>query len=359
MTDEFYMNKALTLAKRGLGKVSPNPAVGAVIVKDGRIIGSGYHARYGAAHAERNALDSCVCSPCGADMYVTLAPCAHVGKQPPCADAIVIAGISRVFIGSPDPNEKVNGKGVAILREHGITVAENVLRERCDKLNENFFHYIRTGTPFVLLKYAMTADGKIADASGESKWITGEIARRHVHKTRNAFSAIMVGVNTVLRDDPMLTCRIRGGVDPIRVVCDTRLRTPLDSSIMATARSVRTVIATCSDDTCAISEYERRGAEVLRVRPKNGRVDLRALTAALGQMNVDGIMIEGGGELAYSALEEGIVGKIHAYVSPKLLGGRRAATPIGGDGFGLNAARKLKSVTMRRLGEDMLIEGYL
>ena len=215
MNDQQYMRMALQLAEKGCGFVAPNPMVGAVIVKDGRIIGQGWHERYRGSHAERNALASCTESPRGADMYVTLEPCCHHGKQPPCVDAILEAGIRRVVIGSTDPNPLVSGKGIQILRENGVEVTENILQKECSALNEVFFHYIRTGRPFVVMKYAMTLDGKIAAYTGVSKWITGEAARNHVHQQRHRFTAIMTGVGTVLADDPLLTCRMEGGRNPL------------------------------------------------------------------------------------------------------------------------------------------------
>ena len=237
MNDKDYMRLALQLAKKGCGWTSPNPMVGAVVVKEGRIIGQGWHQRYGQAHAERNALASCTEDPQGATMYVTLEPCCHYGKQPPCVDAILDAGIHRVVVGSADPNPLVAGKGIAILRAHGIDVTENVLQEECDALNKVFFHYITTKRPFVSMKYAMTMDGKIATYTGASKWITGEIARTHVQRQRHRFRGIMVGVGTILADDPLLTCRIEGGRDPVRIICDTHLRTPLQSQVVTTAKT--------------------------------------------------------------------------------------------------------------------------
>ena len=219
MTDEYYMRRAIALAQKGEGQVSPNPLVGAVIVKDGKIIGEGYHEHYGQPHAERNALANCIQSPEGATIYVTLEPCCHHGKQPPCTDALLAAGIRRVVIGSKDPNPLVHGKGIRILREHGVEVTEQVLQDECDEMNEVFFHYIQTKLPFVILKYAMTLDGKIATYTGASRWVTGEAARAHVHRMRNRYHAIMVGVGTVLADDPMLTCRLgktENGVNPVR-----------------------------------------------------------------------------------------------------------------------------------------------
>ena len=249
--DERYMRRAIGLAKKGAGRTAPNPMVGAVIVRDGEIIGEGYHERWGGLHAERNALADCKArgnSAEGAAIYVTLEPCCHYGKTPPCTEALIENGLARVFVGSFDPNPKVSGKGFAQLRAAGIEVTENVLREECDAVNHVFFHFIRTGTPYVIMKYAMTLDGKIATVTGASKWITGGEARRRVHEDRDRYAAVMCGSGTVLADDPLLTCRIPGGRDPVRIICDSRLRTPLDSQIARTASDVRTIIATCASD---------------------------------------------------------------------------------------------------------------
>ena len=372
MTDEQYMKRALELAERGIGYTSPNPMVGAVIVKDGEIIGEGWHERYGDLHAERNALKNCKTSPQGADMYVTLEPCCHYGKQPPCVEAVIEAGIKRVFVGSKDPNPLVAGKGVKILREHGIEVVEDVLKDECDRLNEVFFHYILTKSPYVVMKYAMTMDGKIATYSGLSKWITGEKARAHVQNLRHRYKAIMVGIGTVLADDPLLTCRIEGGVNPIRIICDSRLRIPLDSQIVKTATEVPTIIAVSDEDfsetedtydmaddqiSQKITQLENAGIEILHIHEKDGHIDLNDLMAKLGERNIDSILLEGGGTLNWSALESGIVNKVLAYVAPKLFGGSNAKTPIEGLGTDSPAnAVLLKNSTVTHLGDDILIE---
>lgn len=392
MTDEQYMKRALELAERGIGYTSPNPMVGAVIVKDGEIIGEGWHERYGDLHAERNALKNCKVSPHGADMYVTLEPCCHYGKQPPCVEAVIKAGIKRVFIGSKDPNPLVAGKGVKILREHGIEVVEDVLKDECDKLNEVFFYYIQTKRPYVVMKYAMTMDGKIATYSGLSKWITGEKAREHVQNLRHRYKAIMVGIGTVLADDPLLTCRIEGGINPIRIICDSRLRIPLDSQIVKTATEVPTIIAVSdeyvksvknehcknerkltsdedfsgtedtydmADDQISqkITQLENAGIEILCISEKDGHIDLNDLMLKLGEKNIDSILLEGGGTLNWSALESGIVNKVLAYVAPKLFGGSNAKTPIEGLGTDSPAnAVMLKNSIVTRLGDDILIE---
>lgn len=348
---------ALKLAQKGCGFVAPNPMVGAVIVKDGRVIGQGYHERYGDLHAERNALKSCRESAEGATMYVTLEPCCHHGKQPPCTDAILEARIARVVVGSGDPNPLVAGKGIGILKDRGVLVSEHVLEEECRKLNEVFFHYIQTKLPYVVMKYAMTMDGKIAAFTGESKWITGEEARAHVHAQRHRYTAIMAGVGTVLSDDPLLTCRMEGGKNPVRIVCDSRLSTPLSSKLVKTAGEVRTILATCREDDGRYSDFERAGCQILKVGKKNGRVDLKELMTALGQSGIDSILLEGGGTLNWSALESGIVKKVQAYLAPKLFGGETAKSPVGGAGFpSPDTGVKLKNSRILRLGEDFLIE---
>ena len=378
MTHEEYMHLACRLALRGTGRVSPNPLVGAVIVKDGRIIGEGWHAKYGDLHAERNALKDCRArggDPAGADMYVTLEPCCHHGKQPPCTDALIEAGIGRVFMGSGDPNPRVAGKGVQILRNHGIEVIEHVLEAECLALNDVFFHYIRTGLPYVVLKYAMTLDGKIACHTGASRWVTGEEARAHVHRTRSRLTGIMVGVNTVIADDPLLTCRTEGGRDPVRIICDSRLRTPQDSQIVKTARDVPTILATCETDPARQKPYLDAGCRIVTVPEKppgtagspgkdstmRGSVDLNILMQKLGsEEKIDSILLEGGASLAWSALESGIVNRVQAYIAPKVFGGADAKTPVGGTGFNTpDLALKLKNLRLTRLGEDLLIEGDL
>ncbi len=358
MSDSDYMRLALQLAQKGCGWVSPNPMVGCVIVKNGEIIGQGWHEKYGQPHAERNALSSCRESPEGAVMYVTLEPCCHYGKQPPCTEAILGSGIKKVFVGSSDPNPLVAGKGIQILREHGVEVTEHILKEECDRLNEVFFHYIRTRRPFVVMKYAMTMDGKIAAYTGASKWITGEPARNHVHRQRHRYRAIMAGVGTILSDDPMLTCRIDNGRNPIRIVCDTNLRTPITAQVVRTAKQIPTIIAVCHADRDKTSAFEEAGCQIIHLGEEGGHVDLRQLMEELGQREIDSVLLEGGGTLNWSALQSGIVQKVQAYLAPKLFGGQTAKTPVGGTGVPAPAdAFSLKNSSVTRLGEDFLIEG--
>jgi diaminohydroxyphosphoribosylaminopyrimidine deaminase/5-amino-6-(5-phosphoribosylamino)uracil reductase len=331
--------------------------VGAVIVRDGVIIGRGYHEAYGGPHAERNALSSCVEPTEGATLYVTLEPCCHHGRTPPCTDAILSAGISRVVVGMGDPNPLVNGGGVGILRQNGVTVDLGVQEAECRSLNRIFSHFITTGTPFVTMKYAMTLDGKIAARTGLSRWITGPEARARVHETRHGHMALMVGVGTVIADDPMLTCRLDGGRNPIRIVVDTNLRTPVDSRLVRTAGETPTIIVTCCQDREKREPYESAGVRIMRAESSGGRVDLAALMRRLGGERVDSVLLEGGGELNYSALAAGVVNRIHAYVAPKIFGGAGAKSPVGG----LGVADPSVSFTasdwrITPLGRDILIE---
>lgn len=357
MTDFDYMTQAIELAERARGRTNPNPLVGCVIVKDGEILAEGFHERAGEWHAERNAILNSNADLRGATAYVTLEPCCHHGRTPPCSDLLIERGIKKVFIGSRDPNPLVAGKGARQLREAGVEVVEDFMRAECDKLNPVFFHYIQTRRPYVLLKYAMTADGKIATCTGESKWITGEAARAEVQQTRHEYRAIMVGVETVLADDPLLNCRLPHARQPVRIVCDSNLRTPMDSRLMRTAKNYRTIIATICDDMQKIARFRPLGAEILQCKTKNKRVDLADLLQKLGEMQIDSLLIEGGSSLNFSALESGIVNRVHCYIAPKLIGGRTAKTPIGGEGIGiLSQAVKLRLQTCETIGEDIRLD---
>lgn len=354
--DEAMMRRAITLARLGLGWTNPNPLVGAVITKDGRVIGEGYHERIGEAHAERNALASCVDDPRGATLYVTLEPCNHQGKQPPCTDAIIEAGIARVVVGSRDPNPLVAGKGVARLREAGIEVLEDVLQARCDALNPVFFHFITTGRPYVVAKWAMTLDGKIATGTGDSKWVTGPEARADVHQLRHRMAAIMVGIGTVEADDPMLTAR-RGepSNQPIRVVVDSKLRISEESQIMRTANEVPVIIATAvpqSDDR--VRRLRIWGPEIVSLPDGKGRVDVAALIHLLGTRGIDSILVEGGSTLHDSLFHTGLVNRAIVYLAPKVLGGSDAPTPVGGEGVPKMAdALELGRPHVERVGNDL------
>lgn len=357
MVDKQYMKMALNLAMKGCGFVNPNPMVGAIIVKDNEIIGEGYHESYGMFHAERNALKNCKKSPEGATMYVTLEPCCHYGKTPPCAQAIIEAGISKVVVGSLDPNPLVSGKGIEELCNKGIEVIEGVLKEECDSINEVFFHYIKTKVPYVVMKYAMTMDGKIATYTGKSKWITGDSSRKRVHEDRHRYSGIMVGVETVLLDNPMLDCRIENSKNPVRIVCDTNLRTPIGSKIVNTASEIPTIIATCENNKYKQKLYKDKGCKIIVISRKNNHVDLKELMTKLGEEKIDSILLEGGGTLNWSALNSGIVNKVQAYIAPKIFGGVGAKTPISGIGVDEpNNSFCLSNPKIIRIDEDILIE---
>ena len=354
------MRAALEAASLGCGYVNPNPMVGAVVVKGGEIIGKGFHERYGGPHAERNAIDACTVKAAGAAIYVTLEPCCHYGKTPPCTDAIIESGISRVVIGAIDPSPPVAGKGVQKLKAAGIEVVTGVLEKECLELNRVFFHYTKTNTPYVVMKYAMTADGKIAAYTGNSKWITGEAAREKVHRDRHRYSAVMAGVGTVLKDDPLLTCRIENGRNPVRIICDTNLRTPVDSQIVSTAKDVPTIIATACGDPEKRKKYTDKNCKLITVSKKGDHIDLKELTEKIGEEKIDSILLEGGSALNWSALACGIVNRVQAYIAPKILGGTGAVSPVGGLGADSpENAFILSDTSVTRIGEDILIESEL
>lgn len=354
--DKAHMRRAIELAWLGKGWTNPNPLVGAVVVKDGRVIGEGYHARYGQAHAERNALASCAVDPRGATMYVTLEPCCHQGKQPPCTTALIDAGIARVVVGSRDPNPLVSGKGNAILRASGVQVVEDVLRGECDELNSLFFHYIQTGRPYVVAKWAMTLDGKIATSTGNSRWVSNEQSRADVHDLRHQLAAIMVGIGTVLADDPSLTAR-RGPTSrqPLRVVADSHLRIPLDGQLVQTAGDFPTLVATTvrEDDTRAQALREC-GVDIVSVPGADGKVDLDALLDRLGERDIDSLLIEGGGSLNEAMFKSGLVNEVIVYLAPKVVGGGAAKTPVEGEGVSKMAdAFLLGTPRIERFGSDL------
>ena len=358
MTDQNYMLQAIQLAKQGEGWTNPNPMVGAVIVKNGRIIGKGYHKKCGELHAERNAIASLTESAEGATIYVTLEPCCHYGKTPPCTEAIIEQKIKRVVIGSRDPNPKVSGKGTKMLQEAGIEVIEDFMREECDRLNPVFFHYITMKTPYVVMKYAMTLDGKIATKTGASKWITGEAARAEVQHMRHRYMGIMAGIGTVLADDPMLNVRVEGWKSPIRILCDSGLRIPLDGQIVKSAGKYRTIVAYADSEN---TEAKRKrlhemGVETICCPDENNQVDLKKLMRYLGEEGIDSILLEGGGTLNDSALRAGIVQEVQAFIAPKLFGGMNSKTPVEGIGVRFpSEAVKLKCTDICQIGEDIRI----
>lgn len=359
--DEKFMKMAIELAKKGKGKVNPNPLVGAVIVKNGEIIGQGYHSKYGGNHAEIEAINNATDDVKGATIYVTLEPCFHYGKTPPCVDKLISSGISKVVIGHLDPNPLVSGKSIEKLKSLGIEVKVGVLEEECLKLNEVFIKYIKTKLPYVVLKSGVSLDGKIATKTGESKWITGATSRAKVNELRNELRGIMVGVNTVIIDDPTLNCNIHGGRNPIRIILDSNLRIPLDSKILKTAYKYETIIATTKNiDLNKKALVEELKAKVITIDSINNKVDLNKLMIKLGEMKIDSILLEGGGEVNYSALEAGIIDKLMLFMAPVIIGGKESKTFVEGKGIDLlTNSFKASNLKIEYLGEDILITSYI
>jgi diaminohydroxyphosphoribosylaminopyrimidine deaminase/5-amino-6-(5-phosphoribosylamino)uracil reductase len=359
--DKRFMRRALELAKRGEGWTNPNPLVGAVIVRDGRIIGEGYHERFGGPHAEVRALEAASAEAEGSDLYVNLEPCAHWGKTPPCVARIISAKIKRVIVAVRDPNPLVNGEGIARLQEAGIEVVLGVLEEEAKKLNEPFFKFITTGRPFVLLKLALTLDGKIATRTGDSKWISGERSRELVHRLRNRYAAVLVGINTVLRDNPQLTVRREGTrtKDPLRMILDSRGRIPLEATVLNLDSEAPTVVATTERMPKEKEEaLFAGGARVWRLGSRDGKVDLNGLITKLGEEGIDSLLVEGGATVAAAFLEAGLVDKVVFFIAPKIVGG--PGITIGGEGVERIAeAWQLKNISVRMLDGDVVYEGYL
>ncbi len=360
--DEKYMRMALRLAAKARGRTSPNPMVGAVVVKGGNVIASGYHHRAGERHAEAIALTKAGTKAKGATLYVTLEPCSHTGKRtPPCTPLVVRSGLKRVVVALIDPNPRVSGGGVKALRSAGIEVTTGVMGSEAHKLNEAFIKHITTGRPFVTIKIAQTLDGRIATARGESQWITGEQAREEGHRLRDANDAILVGINTVLKDDPSLTARIPGGRDPIRVIVDSRLRIPLRAKVLTQKSTAKTIIATLANTPKSkVQRLQLAGAEVLPVRSARGRVDLRDLLKKLGKRNIMSVLVEGGAEINASILKACAADKVILFLAPRLMTGRDSLCSIGGSSPArLSQTVDLKDVTARFVGHDLMIEGYI
>lgn len=366
--NQKFMQAAIALAKKGIGKTSPNPAVGAVIVKNGRIIGKGYHKKAGLAHAEINAMKQAGVRARGADMYVTLEPCNHFGRTPPCADAIIKAGIKRVYVGMKDPNPLIHGAGIRHLRNAGIKVVTKILEKECADINRPYIKHITTQKPLVTLKLASTIDGKVATVSGESRWITSKEAREFVHTMRAHADAVMVGLGTVLKDNPELTVRLIKGKNPVRIVVDSGLKIPLSAKVLNPKKG-DVIIATTkgrgqksearSQRNKKIKTLKAKGAEVLMLPSKMGEVDLIALMKELGKKEITSLIVEGGSRLAASAIKEGIVDKIAVFYAPKILG-KEGLPMIGGLGIKrLKDAIGLSELKCRKVGEDILVEGYL
>jgi len=358
--DERLMHPALALADKARGLTSPNPLVGAFVVRDGVVVGEGFHAKAGTPHAERLALAAAGEAARGATLYVTLEPCVHQGRTPPCVPAVLEAGIRRVVVAVLDPNPRVSGAGVAALRQAGLEVSAGCLEEEARRLNRPFFTWVTERRPFVTLKVAMSLDGKIAGWDRSSRWITGEAARREGHRLRSEADAIAVGISPILADDPELTVRLEPAWprEPYRVVVDSHGRTPVTARVIAAGRPERTLIAvTESAPGDRLRALEAAGSQVLRLPSRDGRVDLNALMADLAQREVTALLLEGGGELNAGFLEAGLVDRVLVFVAPMLLGGRQSPTPLEGPGRGLKEAFRLTGMTVRAMGEDLLIEG--
>jgi diaminohydroxyphosphoribosylaminopyrimidine deaminase/5-amino-6-(5-phosphoribosylamino)uracil reductase len=356
------MRMALRLAAKAWGRTSPNPMVGAVVVKGGRVIASGYHQRAGEPHAEAIALRKAGPAARGATLYVSLEPCSHTNKRtPPCSPLVISSGVKRVVVAMIDPNPRVSGGGISAIRSAGIEVVAGVLEQDAKKLNEAFIKHVTTGLPFVTMKIAQTLDGKIATAAGESKWITGPEARREGHRLRDRNDAILAGINTVLKDDPSLTARVPGGRDPVRVILDGSLRIPLTAKVVAQKSPARTIIAATSEAPLAkVRKLHAAGAEVLLVRASRGRVDLKDLMRKLAKRDILSVLIEGGSEIHASALKAGIVDKAVLFIAPLLMTGRDSLCSIGGiSPVKLGHALRLHDVSSRSVGQDLMVEGYL
>lgn len=357
--DEKYMRFAMQLAGNAIGRTSPNPLVGAVIVKDNRVVGCGWHRKAGTPHAEVHALNQAGELAQGADVYVTLEPCAHYGKTPPCAKALVEAKVKNVYGGLLDVNPKVAGKGFKILEDAGIHVEYGFLQDELRKQNEVFFKWIEHKKPFVVLKAAMTLDGKIATATGQSKWITNETSRAYGYKLRDIYDGIMVGINTVIEDNPMLTARVDGGKNPIRIVIDSSLKIDINANVVQD-KSAKTIIATTDKaDKDKILKLQAQDVDVIVVdKDENDKVDIEKLLDILGQKNICSILVEGGATLSGSFVAKKLVDKVYFFIAPKIIGGKEAKTPVAGTGIlNLQEALALKDIQIEKLEEDILIIG--
>lgn len=361
--NEVFMKRALELAEKGRGRVNPNPMVGAVIVKDNQIVGEGFHEFFGGNHAEVNALNMAGENAKGAEIYVTLEPCSHFGKTPPCALALIKAGIKRVIISMKDPNPIVSGRGIKMLRDNGIEVVVGILEAEAVKLNEIFVKYMETKTPYVLMKTAATLDGKISTVSGESRWISSKASREYVHYLRNNMMAIMVGIGTVITDNPMLTTRLEGKMckSPTAIIIDSKLRIPLNSRVFETLKERKVIIAVTEEaDKNKIKKLEDIGVSIIKTPLKEEKVDLKYLMTKLGELGIDSILLEGGSTLNFSFLKEKLVDKVMCFIAPIMLGGEKAKTSVGGIGIEkLSEAVKISNMKLRAIGQDILVEGYV
>ena len=391
------MRRAIELAKKGGGYVHPNPLVGCVVVRDGEIIAEGYHEKYGEYHAERNALLHCQSETKGTSLYVTLEPCCHYGKTPPCTEIIIEKGIKKVFVGILDPNPLVAGKGVKMLQDAGIEVEVGLCADEIREMNKVFLKYITTKRPYVIMKTAMTLDGKITAFTGDSKWVTNEKSRKIVHQLRSEMASVIVGIGTVLADDPMLNVRLDGNPhQPIRIIVDSNLRIPIDSQLVKTAKEYRTIVAYCHFDRSEaernevetrakrelsplvkkssinennlndsekqgfLDKLEMTGAEIIECQSNNGHVVINDLMTKLGSLGIDSLLLEGGGTLNAAFLEAGCVDEVWAFIAPKIIGGAASQTPVSGKGIAkMSDAIQLQDIDIQNINGDILIKGKI
>jgi len=361
MQQEEYMQQALALAAYATGRTSPNPLVGAVVVKDGRVVGQGWHRKAGTEHAEVHALRQAGELAKGATVYVTLEPCSHYGRTGPCSKALIEAGVKQVVIAMRDPNPLVAGKGIKMLEDAGIEVSIGVLEGAAKKLNEVFLKWIMTKQPFVVMKTAMTLDGKIATAAGKNQWISNAASRKRVHELRDIYDGILVGIGTVLADDPSLTVRLPdgSGKNPLRIIVDSKARTPLTAKVVCDGEAKTLIAVTALAPPDRVAALQAAGAEVLIVN-EGRQVDLQRLLADLGRRNITGVFVEGGATINYSLLQNQLVDKVYSFIAPKMVGGRTAPTPVGGDGVAeLSEAFSLQAIETELLAGDILVSGYI
>jgi len=356
------MRDALRQARKGLGRTSPNPAVGAVIVRNGKVIARGYHHRAGSPHAEVDVLKKLDGKAPGDTLYVTLEPCNHYGRTPPCTKTILSSGIKRVVVGMEDPNPDVSGGGCEFLKKNGISVKTGVLEEKCRRLNEAFIKFVSLRRPFVTVKSALTLDGWTATATGHSKWITNDKSRQFAHRLRDRIDAVMVGVGTVLADDPFLTTRLKNGrgKDPLRIVADTHLRTPGKAKIINHNSSVKTYLAVGPDPAAKdLAKFEKKNVSTLVCPLKDGRIDLGSLMDILADMSVTSLLVEGGSSIIGSMLQGRLIDKFYIFRAPKILGGDDGVPMVAGPGPNkMDQCLTLRDTEVRRFGEDILTVGY-
>ncbi len=359
--DEKFMALALELAEKGRGRVEPNPMVGAVLVKGGNIVGTGYHQSFGGPHAEVHAIHEAGAGCKGATLYVSMEPCAHFGKTSPCTDAIIKAGIDRVVTAVIDPNPVTSGKGIQKLKDAGIHVAVGVMEAQSIRLNAPFFKLMQKGMPYIILKWAMSLDGKIATHTGDSRWITSEESRRYAHTVRGQVDGILVGIRTVVRDDPLLTCRIAGGRNPQRIIVDSNAALPLDSQLINTIHEGGIIVAVNEHaPRNRVEKLRQSGCRIIQTRDTHGRVGLPELCRRLGEMQMTNVLVEGGSGVITSMIQERLADKAMVFIAPIIIGGEAAPSPVQGKGIGnIHEALEIHDVSTKRFSNDLLVEGTL